>query len=68
MIQRIIASPFVFGFVFVYSTWKLAMTPFILTYRFILNGGELITYTKDSKKTIGEVYSLLKNKIQDGAI
>lgn len=68
MILRIIVSPFVFIMTAIYSFWKLGLVPFKVTYNFTFHGGEVITYKEDSKKTIADIYYLIKEKTQDGTI
>lgn len=54
LIKRILFSPFVLGFIFVYSLLKF--------YEYIRYGGEMTVYDKNAQKTINDIYQQLKNE------
>lgn len=61
VIQRILALPFVFG-IFMIKNVAMAVVGSIL---FLMYGGELISYTKNDKKTIYDIYCELKKQGQE---
>ena len=54
LIKRILYSPFVLGFILVYSLLKF--------YEYIRYGGEMTVYDKNTQKTINDIYQQLKNE------
>ena len=55
---RIIFAPFIYGILFITHNWFAIKR----TIQFIRYGGEVNLYDKDDKKTIQDLYELLKEK------
>jgi len=61
IIMRLIALPFLFGFVLVRNLFN----SFYLTIMFTIFGGELAAYIKNEKKTIYDTYKLIEKQLNE---
>jgi hypothetical protein len=63
-IIRIIASPFVLGLLLIYCNW-IALKRVLLFLRY---GEECFNYQKNDRKTIWDIYMLIKDKEEEEAL
>ncbi len=64
-IPRLLVAPFIFAIVFIAAIIDCIMKPFITTYCFVINGGEVLPYGKNDQKRIHDIYELLSQDLEN---
>ncbi len=60
-IPRLLVAPFIFAILLIDSLIR----PFVVTYGFIKNGGEVLPYGKNDQKRIHDIYELLSKELEE---